>query len=802
MEKDWRAVADADPSCLHALAELAASAVHAALEGREDQSEASVHALGRAAIVRIKEALACCGAFQKGQVSQHWLSLGQQYEQRIRACLELDYALMLDFCTAEESERGKEGEDNEKVSRSGCAASAHYERAALLDQSERRTWQLWAACVARDASLGDDDARLLAAAEVHRAAVQRGLWLREEQRPLQLVPSLAQSASPWLDPTSNAVCVALGRNYEAIRAEGLALLEGREGSVTPGAVFETSRSDASVRSLAVLSGGGLAEGAATEGWRDVSLFVNGRRHEKHASLAPFTSALLCGDEGGLLRDCTSCVYGSAFFSLLSAGTRLRPHCGPTNTRLRAHLPLLVPHGECAMRVGRAPPRGWVEGEPLLFDDSFEHEVWNETEAPRLVLIVDLWHPMLDTDEKRLATLDAPRAARYRRIVREHHFEAFEASRDDADGARPEQSQRSKVCRLTGLSMDTHRRALGGAAGVRRLLGCLDQPVPVPVPVSLPVAVPVNATSSLQSPGPAAPVAMAFATPAEPAKVLAGAARQHLRPLLLPLAEELDWREGLRAAERAAGGFRVDAGTLRPLIRAEHASCLRPLSWFVAWNGVLAIVFTGFPPPMARLKARLNEAPLPLKRENFGSKWPKATIGALADDAPPFTLDELQRLRSVCEQHARRLKGLAVRVTGVSLVSYSARGLEADGRRCQLDIPFVPPPTPDEERQPPPTEDEMSRVRGVLAEWSDLGDYLPRANAPGSRIGSYRDASPSGETLVSFLAQAAPAELWECLAAFRAAVDTLLPGRYAWMASDSLHCTVRALDLTDSSAATG
>ena len=115
--------------------------------------------------------------------------------------------------------------------------------------------------------------------------------------------------------------------------------------------------------------------------------------------------------------------------------------------------------------------------------------------------------------------------------------------------------------------------------------------------------------------------------------------------------------------------------------------------------------------------------------------------------------------------------------------------------AKLDVPFVPPPTADEEGQPP-TEDEMARVRGVLAEWSDLGDYLHRANAPGSRIGTYRDASPSGETLVSFLAQTAPAELWECLAAFRAAVDTLLPGRYAWMASDSLHCTVRALDLLD------
>eukprot|EP00965_Chrysotila_dentata_P066874 2214014-Pleurochrysis_carterae.AAC.1 len=53
---------------------------------------------------------------------------------------------------------------------------------------------------------------------------------------------------------------------------------------------------------------------------------------------------------------------------------------------------------CAMRVGSGPAREWQEGVVTLFDDSFEHEVWNETEMSRLVLIVDVWHPMLDTEQ--------------------------------------------------------------------------------------------------------------------------------------------------------------------------------------------------------------------------------------------------------------------------------------------------------------------------------------------------------------------------------------------------------------------
>lgn len=44
-------------------------------------------------------------------------------------------------------------------------------------------------------------------------------------------------------------------------------------------------------------------------------------------------------------------------------------------------------------------RSWVEGDWLIFDDSFEHEVWHNGTSTRLVLIVDVWHPQLSDDEK-------------------------------------------------------------------------------------------------------------------------------------------------------------------------------------------------------------------------------------------------------------------------------------------------------------------------------------------------------------------------------------------------------------------
>ena len=72
-----------------------------------------------------------------------------------------------------------------------------------------------------------------------------------------------------------------------------------------------------------------------------------------------------------------------------------------NTRLICHLPLLVPNG-CGLRVG-AETRSWVEGELLIFDDSFEHEAWNRGTSDRTILLFEIWRPDIDTDEREQLT---------------------------------------------------------------------------------------------------------------------------------------------------------------------------------------------------------------------------------------------------------------------------------------------------------------------------------------------------------------------------------------------------------------
>jgi aspartate beta-hydroxylase len=90
-------------------------------------------------------------------------------------------------------------------------------------------------------------------------------------------------------------------------------------------------------------------------------------------------------------------YHHAFFSALSPATHITKHHGPTNKKLRCHLPLVVPEG-CRLRVGDQV-HTVEEGVPFVFDDSFEHEAWNDhPNEARIVLIVDLWHPDLHKKE--------------------------------------------------------------------------------------------------------------------------------------------------------------------------------------------------------------------------------------------------------------------------------------------------------------------------------------------------------------------------------------------------------------------
>jgi aspartate beta-hydroxylase len=92
---------------------------------------------------------------------------------------------------------------------------------------------------------------------------------------------------------------------------------------------------------------------------------------------------------------------TAVFSILDAKTRIPPHTGVSNTRLIVHLPLMVPPG-CGFRVG-AERREWHPGKAFVFDDTFEHEAWNDSDVPRAVLILDIWSPHVTAAEREMVS---------------------------------------------------------------------------------------------------------------------------------------------------------------------------------------------------------------------------------------------------------------------------------------------------------------------------------------------------------------------------------------------------------------
>jgi aspartate beta-hydroxylase len=86
------------------------------------------------------------------------------------------------------------------------------------------------------------------------------------------------------------------------------------------------------------------------------------------------------------------------YSAVDAATHIRPHWGPTNSQIKAHLGLVVPTGpegqDCTTLRVAGVERPWKPGHAIVFDDSFLHEVWNNCSTQRVVLQAVFAHPDL------------------------------------------------------------------------------------------------------------------------------------------------------------------------------------------------------------------------------------------------------------------------------------------------------------------------------------------------------------------------------------------------------------------------
>lgn len=181
---------------------------------------------------------------------------------------------------------------------------------------------------------------------------------------------------PWLE--------AIEARTDAIRAEALNLLASGSAAIRP-----------YVRQDKGTPQNKWSDLDHSRDWSACFLWEYGARNDAVCDLCPETAAAL----ELVAQNHIPGKAPTAFFSILAPGAHIPAHTGVTNTRAIVHLPLVVPAG-CRFRVG-GETRKWKEGEAFAFDDTIEHEAWNDSGEPRIVLIFDVWNPHLTAEEQRL-----------------------------------------------------------------------------------------------------------------------------------------------------------------------------------------------------------------------------------------------------------------------------------------------------------------------------------------------------------------------------------------------------------------
>lgn len=119
-------------------------------------------------------------------------------------------------------------------------------------------------------------------------------------------------------------------------------------------------------------------------WKTFVLYGFGQPLHKNCTQAPLTAEILSRVPN----------VQTAWFSILAPGYHIPAHTGVTKGILRSHLGLIIPkeREKCRIRV-HDQVRAWEEGKVFTFDDTFEHEVWNETDETRVILLFDFDRPM-------------------------------------------------------------------------------------------------------------------------------------------------------------------------------------------------------------------------------------------------------------------------------------------------------------------------------------------------------------------------------------------------------------------------
>ncbi len=200
----------------------------------------------------------------------------------------------------------------------------------------------------------------------HRPSVAVGLWIIKRVERILMYFSVVDD-QPFCEPADFAWAGYLEENWEAIRAELERLLEHPENIPN----FQDISKD-------------QTNLTRDDRWKTFFLYGYGFKFDANCSQCPETTRIIEQIPGMF----------TALFSVLAPGKRIPRHRGPYKGLLRGHLALIVPEPkqDCWIQVGDET-RHWEEGKSMVFDDTFKHQVQNNTDGTRVVLFLDVLRPL-------------------------------------------------------------------------------------------------------------------------------------------------------------------------------------------------------------------------------------------------------------------------------------------------------------------------------------------------------------------------------------------------------------------------
>ena len=111
-------------------------------------------------------------------------------------------------------------------------------------------------------------------------------------------------------------------------------------------------------------------------WLVFGVVANGEPLKNAMELCPLTVKLLSKNP----------KIKTAGFSCLEANATIPKHTDDGSDVYRYHMPILIPDGDCGINVNGIKKDF---SKSFIFDDTYEHYAWNNTEDMRIVLIIDL-----------------------------------------------------------------------------------------------------------------------------------------------------------------------------------------------------------------------------------------------------------------------------------------------------------------------------------------------------------------------------------------------------------------------------